>query len=60
MPLATAAYFWAGGLAIIYLVVLITAGVMTFRNRHLWLFVFGFFVPLLWLIGAIMRPKPGY
>ena len=60
MPLATAAYFWIGGLGIIYLIVLVTAGVMTFRNRHIWLFVFGFFIPLLWLIGAIMRPKPGY
>ena len=60
MSLAAAAYFWVGGLGILYLILLITAGVLTFRNRHIWLFVFGFFVPLLWLIGAIMRPTPRY
>jgi hypothetical protein len=45
------------GAAILYFVILITAGMMTLRNGHGWLFVFGIFVPFLWIIGAIMRPS---
>jgi hypothetical protein len=29
---------------------------MTLRKGHGWLFVFGIFFPILWLIGAVMRP----
>ena len=47
-----------GGL--LYLVLLITLGVMTLRNGHGWLFFFGIFLPFLWIIGAIMRPARGY
>ena len=58
MLLAAATYYW--GFGIIYLVLLVTAGVLTIRNHHIWLFIFGIFIPLLWIIGAIMRPKPYY
>jgi len=58
MLLATAGYYW--GLGILYLVLLVTTGILTIRNRHIWLFVFGFFFPILWIIGAIMRPNPSY
>jgi hypothetical protein len=47
-----------GGL--LYVVLLITLGVMTLRNGHGWLFFFGIFLPFLWIIGAIMRPTRGY
>jgi hypothetical protein len=40
----------------LYLILLIVLGVKTLRNGHGWLFFFGIFFPLLWLIGAIMRP----
>jgi hypothetical protein len=43
----------------IYLVLLITLGVMTLRNGHTLLFVFGIFIPFLWIIGALLRPRPG-
>jgi hypothetical protein len=43
----------------IYVVLLITLGVLTLRNGHTWLFVFGIFLPFLWIIGALMRPRPG-
>ena len=33
----------------IYLVLLITLGVLTLRNGHTWLFVFGIFIPFLWI-----------
>jgi hypothetical protein len=43
----------------IYLVLLITLGVMTLRNGHMVLFIFGIFLPFLWIIGALLRPRPG-
>jgi hypothetical protein len=42
---------------VIYLVLLITLGVITFRKRHWVMFVLGFFFPIFWLIGALMRPR---
>ena len=59
MPLAFA-WFWFGGLGIIYLILLITAGVLTLRNRHIVLFILGIIFPLLWIIGAIMSPRSRY
>jgi hypothetical protein len=41
-------------LAIIYLVLLFTLAVMTFRKGHWVLGIIGFFFPVLWLIGAIL------
>jgi len=46
---------WAG-LGVLYIVLVITLGVMTFRHGHYWMFWLGFFVPLLWLIGAMIEP----
>lgn len=40
----------------IYLVLLVTCGVLTLRNGHGWMFVFGIFLPIFWIIGAVMRP----
>jgi hypothetical protein len=45
-------------LGVVYLVVLITLGVGTLRKGHLFLFVIGFFIPVLWLIGALIAPTP--
>jgi hypothetical protein len=42
----------------IYLILLVTLGIMTLRNGHGWLFFFGIFIPFLWIIGALMRPRP--
>ena len=39
-----------------YLLILFTLGVMTLRNRHGWMFFFGIFLPLFWLIGAFIGP----
>lgn len=57
MLLAASGYVYVGGLAILYLALLVTAGVLTWRNRHPWLFFLGIFLPLLWLFGAIIPPK---
>jgi len=44
------------GVGIVYLVVAFTLGLMTLRNRHGWMFFFGIFFPLLWILGACMKP----
>jgi hypothetical protein len=44
------------GAGILYLLVAVTLGVMTLRNGHGWMFFFGIFFPVLWIIGAFMRP----
>ena len=59
MPLAIGWFVWGGLLGVLYLIALITAGVMTIRNGHLVLFIVGFIFPLLWIIGAFMD-KPRY
>jgi hypothetical protein len=45
------------GLGIIYIFLLVVLGVKTFQNRHWVLFVLGFFVPFVWIVGAMLPPK---
>ena len=45
------------GLGILYLVLLFTVMVMTFRKGHWVLGIIGFFIPITWLIGAILPAK---
>jgi hypothetical protein len=40
--------------AAIYLVLLIVLGVMSLRKGHWVMFIIGLFIPLFWLIGALM------
>ena len=44
------------GLAILYFVLLITLGVMTLRKGHWVMFILGIFLPLFWIIGAVIPP----
>jgi hypothetical protein len=44
------------GLGIIYVVLLVVLGVKTFRNGHWVLFIIGFFIPLLWILGGMLPP----
>jgi hypothetical protein len=46
-----------GGLMIIWIVLIITLGVTTLRKGHWVLFILGIFLPLLWIIGAVLPPK---
>jgi hypothetical protein len=32
---------------------------LTFRKGHVLLGILGIFIPLLWLVGAILPPRPG-
>lgn len=43
--------------AAIYLVLVITLGVLTFRKGHWVLGLIGFIIPVLWLIGAILPSR---
>jgi ABC-type multidrug transport system permease subunit len=47
-------YIGFGGL--IYVVLLITCGVMTLRKGHWVMFIAGIFLPIFWLIGAVVPP----
>ena len=40
----------------LYLVVAFTLGVMTLRKGHWVMFIFGIFLPVFWLIGALIPP----
>lgn len=48
------------GLGAIYLVLVLTLGILTIRNGHWVLFIVGLFFPVTWLLGAVMRPRPRY
>jgi hypothetical protein len=51
--------WWGIGFgALIYFVLLVTLGVMTLRKGHWVMFVLGIFLPIFWLIGALIRPVP--
>jgi hypothetical protein len=51
-------WWFAGiGAVILYFVLLFVLGLSTLRNGHGWLFFFGIFFPVLWLVGALMRPS---
>ena len=46
--------FWGIGLGILYLVLLFTVAVMSFRKGHWVLGLIGFIFPVLWLVGALL------
>jgi hypothetical protein len=46
--------------SIIYLVLLFTIAVLTFRKGPWILGLIGFVCPVLWLIGAILPSRPAY
>jgi hypothetical protein len=48
---------WFWGLGILYLVLVATLAVMTFRKGHWVLGLIGFIFPILWLIGAILPSR---
>ena len=60
MPAITAAsgFAWTM-LVILYFVLLVTLGVMCIRKGHWVMFIVGIFLPIFWIIGAIMPPKVG-
>jgi choline-glycine betaine transporter len=52
---------WIIGGGIIYLILVVTLGVMSIRKGHWIMFIIGFFLPFFWLIGALMPSRgPAY
>jgi hypothetical protein len=56
MLLAIESWLWVG-FGILYIILLVTLGVMTLRNGHWVMFIIGIVFPLFWVIGALMGPK---
>ena len=52
-------YTLIAGLGVIYLSLMSTMAVVTYRKGHIALFIVGFIFPILWLLGAMIAPKPG-
>ena len=51
-------WYWTGGLlALLYIVLLISLGVATIRKGHWVMFLVGIFLPVFWIIGALMPPR---
>ena len=48
--------WWIGSGAVLYLVLLITLGVLCLRKGHWVMFIVGIFLPFFWLIGAVIPP----
>jgi hypothetical protein len=46
-------------LVVLYFGCLFTVCALTFRKGHVLLGILGIFLPLLWLIGAVLPAKPG-
>jgi len=44
------------GLGAIYIVLMFTLGILSIRKGHWVMFILGIFLPLFWLIGALMPP----
>jgi hypothetical protein len=42
------------GAAAFYLVLMVTLGILTIRKGHWVIFIIGFFIPILWLLGALL------
>jgi hypothetical protein len=47
-------WFLGIGLGVIYLVLIFTLALMTFRKGHWVIGLIGFILPFMWLIGAIL------
>jgi hypothetical protein len=50
-------WFFSIGLGILYLVLLFTICVVTFRKGHWVLGLIGIFIPLFWVIGAVLPAR---
>jgi hypothetical protein len=51
---------WAISMAILYVVLVVTVAVITFRKGHWVLGLIGFVFPILWLIGAVLPSRRRY
>jgi hypothetical protein len=52
LAISTGGWIAIGG--VLYLILLITLGIMSLRKGHWVMFILGFVFPLFWLIGALL------
>jgi hypothetical protein len=57
MVFADSTVFIGTGLGILYVVLLVTLGIISLRKGHWVMFIIGLFLPLFWLIGALLPPR---
>jgi hypothetical protein len=50
-------YVFGGLAALFWLVLLISLGMTTLRKGHWVMFILGIFLPIFWIIGAVMPPR---
>jgi len=55
VPLAFATFGY-GLLGVIYVVLLVTLGILSIRKGHWIMFLIGIFIPIFWIIGALLPP----
>jgi hypothetical protein len=46
-------------LGVLYVVLLVTLGIVSIRKGHWVMFIIGIFIPLFWVIGALLPPTRG-
>lgn len=56
MTVALSTTHW-GLVAVLYFVLMVVLGVTSLRKGHWVMFIIGIFIPLFWLIGALIPPK---
>jgi hypothetical protein len=49
-------YAIGGFAALLWLILLISLGITTLRKGHWVMFTLGIFLPIFWIIGAVMAP----
>ena len=47
--------FVIGG--VLYFILLVTLGIITIRKGHWVMFIIGIFIPLFWIVGALMPAR---
>jgi hypothetical protein len=46
--------FFVGLWAVLYVILLVTLGIISLRKGHWVMFIIGIFIPLFWFIGALL------
>jgi hypothetical protein len=55
MPLAVSGIS-IGLFGLLYVILLITLGIISIRKGHWIMFIIGIFIPIFWIIGALLPP----
>jgi hypothetical protein len=56
MPVLAIAGSGIGALTVLYILLFLFLGIRSIKRGHWIMFLFGIFIPLFWLIGALLPP----